>query len=234
MTKKIIGIVGGMGPEATADLFMKIIRATPAARDQDHIRVFMDSNTDIPDRTRAIQGTGPSPVPQLRETVAKLKEAGAQILVMPCNTAHMYYGDIAGDSDVEFLHMMQSTVDYIRREHPQARRIGLLATSGTVESGLYHKVLDATGLETLIPEPEQQARVMEAIYAPWGIKAGQYDRSREYLAEAGRSLIARGADVVIMGCTEIPLALHDGDIEVPLIDATEVLALTAVRCALGK
>ncbi len=234
MTKKIIGIVGGMGPEATADLFMKIIKATPAKIDQEHIRVFIDNNTNIPDRTRAILGQGPSPLPALLDTVAKLKAAGAEILIMPCNTAHIYYPEIAEGAGVEFLHMMESTVNYIKQNYPEAQKVGILATSGTIESKLYHKVLEKNQLIPIAPVPEQQARVMDAIYSDWGVKAGFYDRSKEYFIGVGNTLIKQGADVIIMGCTEIPLALRNGDLAVPLVDATEVLAITAVQHALKE
>jgi len=232
--KKIIGIIGGMGPEATADLFMKIIKATPAQKDQDHIRVLIDSNTDIADRTKAILGTGPTPAIGMQETADKLITAGAEILVMPCNTAHYFYDDIVINESIVFLHMMKETVNYIKTNYPEVQTVGILATSGTISTGMYHKALKENELIPLEPDNEQQQKVMDAIYSSWGIKAGHYEKSRESLKEAGMSLVERGAEAVIMGCTEIPLALRGGDLPVPLIDATLVLAQAAVKAALTQ
>ncbi len=231
MGKKIIGIVGGMGPEATADLFMKIIKATPAEKDQDHLRVIIDNNTNIPDRTKAILGQGVSPVTEIKSTVSKLRHAGADILVMPCNTAHYFYDSIVTDEKLVFLHMMRETVKHIVKHYPKVKKVGILATSGTITTRMYHQALEAQGLIPITPEPDLQDKVMEAIYSSWGIKAGKYAKARQYLIEVGNELMAQGAEAIIMGCTEIPLAMKSGDVKVPLIDATLVLAQSAVELA---
>ena len=231
MPKKIIGIVGGMGPEATADLFLKIIKATPAKKDQDHIRVVIDNNTNIPDRTKAILGEGESPLNAMHDTIKKLKEAGAEILVMPCNTAHYFYNEIANDSSLKFLHMMNETAEYIKEEVSQAKRVGILATSGTIESRMYHNALKERDLVPITPKEEDQQKVMDAIYAPWGIKAGNYKKSKQYLIEVALKLIEQGAGAIVLGCTEIPLVIKEDDLDVPVIDATEVLARAAVKAA---
>ena len=231
MPKKNIGIVGGMGPEATADLFLKIIKATPAKKDQDHIRVFIDNNTNIPDRTKAILGEGDSPLTAMKDTVSKLKQVGAEILVMPCNTAHYFYNDIATDKDLTFLHMMKETANYIKQQYPHARKIGILATSGTIQSQMYHKALKANDLIPLEPSENDQTKVMDAIYASWGIKAGNYTKSKQYLLEVAQQLIEQGAQVLILGCTEIPLVIKEEDLTLPIVDATQVLAEAAVKAA---
>lgn len=232
MSKKIIGIVGGMGPEATADLFMKVIKCTPVEKDQDHIRVIIDSNTNIPDRTKAILGVGPDPVQDMQESVDKLTTAGAEILIMPCNTAHYFYSQLNTGETVTFLHMMNETVKYIKEKYPHMKNIGVLATTGTLQSKLYHQALERENLVCLTPQQEDQQKVMDAIYATWGIKAGYYDRARCLLTEVGESLVQQGAEAVILGCTEIPLVIEEKALSVPAVDATVVLAQAAVKKAL--
>lgn len=231
---KVIGIVGGMGPEATADLFLKIIKETRAERDQDHLRVIIDSNPQIPDRTAAIMGNGTDPVPHLRETAENLIRAGAEVLIMPCNTAHYFYPQIAADLGVPFLHMMQEVAQYIKRTYPQVKQVGLLATTGTLHTRLYHQALEVQGLSAITPTDEMQEQVMEAIYSPQGIKAGHYETPRQLLTAAAEHLVERQAEVIVLGCTEIPLALKPDMVGLPLIDATRVLAQAAVSYAKRK
>lgn len=229
---KVVGILGGMGPEATVDLFAKIVKNTPARRDQDHLRIVVEDDPSIPDRTAAIFEGGPDPLPAMLEAGRRLIGAGADFIVIPCNTAHHFYERLAGRLPVPVLHIMEETARFIARDHPAARRIGLLATTGTVWTGLYDRALAKRGLTVLHPAPAVQEQIMEAIYGRDGIKAGHYDRPRELLTAAGRSLVESGADVVVAGCTEIPLVLKPGLLPVPVIDATEALALAAVTEAL--
>jgi len=230
---RVVGILGGMGPEATVDLFGKIVRNTPAARDQDHLRIVVENDPTIPDRTAAIFEGGPDPVPAMLEAGRRLVRAGVDFIVIPCNTAHYYYDRLTAGLDVPILHIMEETADLIARRHPAARRVGLLATTGTVRAGLYDRALAARGLEVIHVAPSVQEMVMRAIYGRDGIKAGVYDGPREILIAAGRALAEDGADVVVAGCTEIPLVLKEGMLPVPVIDATEALALAAVAEALG-
>jgi len=229
--EKVVGILGGMGPEATVDLMAKIIRATPARTDQEHLRIIVDCNPKIPDRTDAILGRGPDPTPALVETARNLQRAGADFIVIPCNSAHYFYPQLSQAVTIPVLHMMREVARHIVREWPQVRRVGLLAATGTVRSGLYARELGAQGRETLTPEEEVQQRLMEAIRM---IKAGARERARDICLEAGRQLARSGAEVVVAGCTEIPLVLGDGDLPVPAVDATVVLARAAVRTALGR
>lgn len=227
--KRTIGIIGGMGPEATADLYLKIIRATPARRDQDHFHVLIDSNPAIPDRTAAIFGRGEDPVPALQETARNLELAGADFLVMPCNTAHYFYSEIRAAVRIPILHMMRETAAYTVDRWPGLRRVGLLATDGTLKTRLYHQAFAERGVEVLEPAAADQELVMRAIYGEDGIKAGQHEGPRRILLAVAQGLVAAGAEAVVAGCTEIPLVLRDGDLAVPVIDATWILALAAVR-----
>lgn len=223
---KTIGIVGGMGPEATCDLYLKIIRNTPADKDQDHIRTIIDSNPKIPDRTAFILGQGPDPRPLLIETARNVERAGASFLVLPCNTAHYFHKDVQDAVGIPVLHMMEEVARYLKGK---VELVGILATSGTLKTGLYEKALSEAGIRSLVPSGEDQEKVMEAIYS---VKAGKLQHGRELILEQGRKLAHRGAQAVIAGCTEIPLILKQGDLDVEVVDATEILAKACVRLAL--
>jgi len=231
--RPVVGILGGMGPEATVDLFAKIIRATPARRDQDHLHIVIDNRPQVPDRTAAIFGQGEDPLPELLRGLRLLLTAGVDLIAMPCNTAHYFHRDLqAAAGGVPVLHMMQEVAAYCRRQPADLRRVGLLATTGTLRSRLYQVALAAADLEVLIPDAQGQERVMRAIYDPQtGIKAGHYAEPRRLLRAEAARLVRRGAQAVIAGCTEIPLALSPADVDVLYIDATEVLARAVVRRA---
>ncbi|MGE5654167.1 MAG: aspartate/glutamate racemase family protein [Bacillota bacterium] len=229
--EKIIGILGGMGPEATVDLYAKIIRATGATRDQDHLRVIIDSNPKIPDRTAAILNGGVDPIPALVETACNLERAGADLIAMPCNTAHFFHAAVQKAVAIPILHMPLETAGYIRTSLPSVKRVGLLATTGTVKSGIYAEACTRNGLEMLSPDDPMQELVTIAIFGPQGIKAGGRDLPRQQLLMAAESLIARGVDAIILGCTEIPLALQPGMLPLPLVDATQILAEAAIAAA---
>jgi len=229
MPRKIIGILGGMGPEATVDLFLKVVKSTPAKRDQDHLRIIVDNNPQIPDRTAAILRGGEDPTPALVETARNLERAGADFLIIPCNTAHYFHGRIQDAVSIPVLHMMTATADEIKTRG--IANVGLLASDGTVQSGLYHKALTERGVEIIVPSPSTQEKLMAAIY---GVKSGEFVASARVAREAAEELIEAGAGAVIAGCTEIPLILKDSDVSKPVIDATLALARAAVQRALGE
>src|SRR6056297_302659 len=229
--KKIVGIAGGMGPEATVDLYKKILKATPAVKDQDHLRILIDNNTDVPDRTKANKEEGPSPVEEIRKSLRFLEDGGAEVFAMPCNTAHYYYNEVKKEIEGELIHMMDEVAYHIKDKYPAVKKVGILATSGTLETKLYHKALERMRLEVVEPKDNAQLEVMEAIYAPWGIKAGKYKEAKTVLKRVSQKLITDGADLIIMGCTEIPLALDRADVQVELLDATQVLANAVVAKA---
>lgn len=221
----VVGILGGMGPEATCDLFMKIIRNTPAQKDQDHLRVIIDSNPKIPDRTAYILGHGQDPRPLLIETAKNVEKAGASFIAIPCNTAHYFHKDIQENVSIPVLHMMDEVAKYL---DGRVKKVGILATTGTVRTGLYTKALAKVDIETVLPDEEDQRFVMESIYY---VKAALLDKARDLILEQARKLEAQGCDAVIAGCTEIPLILKDGDLAVEVIDATDILAKACVSRA---
>ena len=226
---KTIGILGGMGPEATADLFLKILRETKAGKDQDHIPVLIDSNTRIPDRTAAILRGGADPRPEMIASAKRLSAAGAGVYVMPCNTAHYFYDDLLPYVKGSFLHMPRLTAAEAKKTGD--RKIALLATSGTIDSGIYHAAFReiAPEIELLIPEGEDQKAVMDLIYE--GIKKGVSDYSYDRVNGTVDRLRKKGAERFILGCTELPIAYASGKLEIDPIDPTLVLARAAVLAA---
>ena len=226
--KKIIGIIGGMGPLATADLFEKIIRAADAARDQDFPHIIVDCNTDIPDRTAAILSGGEDPVPQLVRSAHALEAAGADVLVMPCNTAHWFYDDLCLQTRLPVLHMLRLTADRLEREG--VRAVGLLATDGTIQTGIYEKLLADRGIRVVKPDAPGQRRVMSAIYD--GVKAGNLDAiDVPALRRTLDAMTAQGAERFVLGCTELPIVFARCDLPYPVADPTQILAEAAVSFA---
>ena len=226
--KKTIGILGGMGPLATADLFRKITLLTKAGCDNDHIRVYIDSNAQIPDRTAAILNGGKDPLPEMRSALHSLEACGASCVIMPCNTAHYFYPAIQASTKCPILHMLRLTAEEIKsRGHI---KVALLATDGTVKTGIYAKLFEEYGIDYMLPEPEEQRLVMSMIYD--GIKADneQYFDT-EPIKAALRAMQQRGADAFVLGCTELPIAFDDFELDFPTVDPTRVLAKNAVLAA---
>lgn len=233
MTRRLtIGILGGMGPLATVDCYRKIIAATPASRDQDHLHVIIDADPTIPDRTAALLEGGPDPTPQLVAAARRLERAGADFLIVPCNTAHAFLDRVQAAIGIPIVSMIEETAR--RAEHtvrPNAT-VGLLATSGTIAAGLYQAALSSRGLSVAVPESSDQERVMVAIGR---VKAGRLDHeTRELVQAVAQRLLEGGAEALILGCTELPLVLDHVALPVPLLDPTRILAEAAVAIALGE
>lgn len=218
-----------MGPAATADLFGKIIGATAAGSDPDHLRVLIDSNPAIPNRTDAILSAGADPGPALIETARGLEKAGADLLVMPCNTAHWYLERIRAATEVPILDMIAETARSLA-ETSDAGMVGILATSGTLATGLYARALESVGRTWIVPDTGSQARLMRAIHL---VKSGEPEQAAPLVVETLLDLVSRGAQVIVLGCTELPIALVGRRLPVPAVDPTMVLARAAVAAAGG-
>jgi aspartate racemase len=222
-----------MGPEATNRLCALVTAATPARRDQDHIPVITYNNPRIPERVAGVCGGGKSPVPELARTARVLEDAGADMILMPCNLAHFFIGEIQAAVRVPVLDIIEETVRFVVGLYPRGRAAGLLASTPTIGCGLYGKAFGRHGVRVIAPDDEEQERkVMRAIYGPEGVKSGGKAGPRALLKDAARSLAAAGADVIIAGCTEVPLVLSRSDVSVPVVDPLEVVAGVAVRLAL--
>lgn len=229
MNDKIIGIIGGMGPEATADLYMKIIKETKVKEEQEHFRVIIDSNTKIPDRTRAILEKGESPVNAIVETANTLGKAGVDIGCMPCITAHYFFDEVQSQVPFKIINALEELNLYLKNNYPNIKNIGILATTGTVKTGLFNKYL--TDFNIIYPDEDTQSKkVMEAIYGESGIKKGNTGKENlNLLVEATEELVDKGAKLIIGGCTEITLVLKPYNIDKPLIDPMDVVAKSIVR-----
>ncbi|MFE3032533.1 aspartate/glutamate racemase family protein [Streptomyces canus] len=227
---EIIGILGGMGPAATADFYTKLVAATPGTSDQDHLRTVIWSDPTIPDRTDALLGDGPDPTPWLLHGGRVLREAGATVIAIPCNTAHAFVPRIEDHVGLPIIHMIGEVARHLGAISPPIRTVGLLATTGTVRAGLYQEWLDRVGIRLVLPDDVSQSReVMTGIRA---VKAGvRGDSTTALLARAARRLTDQGAQAVIAGCTEIPLGLPPAAVEVPLADPSLVLAQALVNLA---
>jgi len=231
MTHKTIGVLGGMGPWATLDFFEKILRLTPAKTDQEHLRVIIDNNPKIPDRSPAIVGTGEDPTPALVAGARTLQQAGADVIVIPCNTAHYFYERVQNAVSIPVLHIMEEVAATAREEVPTARVLGILATAAAISSGLYARACARRGIEVVNPDPSGQQVVNRAIY---GVKGGQMGPEiTAGLKKIADGLVGRGAQALVLGCTELPFVLKPQDVRVPLLDSNQILARAAVRFATG-
>lgn len=220
-----IGILGGVGPEATADVFKKIIKATSAKIDQDHIETIIISNPKIPDRTNAILYGGESPIAEMLKTAKTLEALQVNCIVIPCNTAHYYFAPLQKEISIPIINLIKETVEHIKLNYPFVTKVGLLATTGTIVSKIYDKELAKSGIEIIhVDEDIQENFVMEAIYSPKGIKAGFKIKPRALLKYAAMHLHSKGAQIIIKGCTEIALVLTKKNCPQILVDPAKIVA----------
>ena len=223
---KTIGILGGMGPAATIEFFRRLVAATPAAIDQAHVRILIDNNPQVPDRTDAIFGNGPDPGPVLAQMARGLAASGADFLTMPCNTGHVFQEAIREAVDIPFIDMIDETVRALT-----VKKVGLLATTGTVRTGLYREACDLRDIELVTPNDEDQELVMDIIRR---VKAGGSGSSvRKHAAAIISRLADRGAEAVIAGCTEISLIPGAG-MPIKWIDALDCLVAASMQLALNS
>lgn len=225
-----VGILGGMGPEATVELFRRILSLTPAGKDQDHLHVLIDSNPKIPDRTRAILNDGESPLPALSVAAHNLERSGADFIAIPCNTAHYWLNSLRETVSIPIIDMISETAACVASNTPPVHTIGLLATAGTLSTGLYQQAFSKMGIQLLISNDEQEIKIMRSIDR---IKAGDHSAQAVVLDVVER-LIARGAEGIIPGCTELSLVISQGSLSVPVFDPLSILAERAVAWARGE
>jgi aspartate racemase len=215
-----------MGPRATVDLFQKLVDATPAKQDRDHIPVLVYSLPQIPDRTAAILHGGPSPLPEMCRGVRTLESAGASLIVVACNTAHYWFEEMQRKAYVPLLHIAEAVLDDLRSAVAPGATIGILATSGTAQAGIYDDVLSRDGFVCMTPSAHDQKRIDAGIGL---VKAGRTCEAAPIFRDVMKALVANGADALILACTEIPLAVDSASNFVPTIDATAALARQCVR-----
>ena len=234
-----VGMIGGLGPAATVDLYDKIVKATPAKVDQAHIKLVVEQNPQIPDRTAALLEGGEDPTLALYNCAERLERDGCDVIIVPCNTAHAFVPYLERYLKTPFVNMQQTALDEIKAKLGDAARVGLLATSGTIRTGIYGDKAKAMGLPIFVPDETHQARVMAAIYGPQGAKAGFTDGvCREDLLSAAEYLVKTyDCNCLILGCTELPLILDESDAfdvagkSVVVVDPTAALARRVVGLA---
>jgi aspartate racemase len=232
--QKILGVVGGVGPSATVDFMDKIIRLTPASRDQDHIRMIVDHDPTIPDRTAYLLGEGMDPTASILAACKRLEAYGADLIAIPCNTAHAFIEPIQRDLTIPIVNMLLETAQYVENHHGGVETIGLLATNGTLKSRIYHDLIEQMGRTVVVPDEVHQGLVMKAIYA---VKAGNTEGTNlEEFRLALAHIINAGAELVILGCTELPLLsarIEMNRESIPVLDPGEILARKCVEICQG-
>lgn len=223
---KKIGIIGGMGPLATYDLAEKIVYYKHAKKDQDNVHVYIDCNTDIPDRTQAILYGGKDPLPEIVKSAILLEGIGADVLVMPCNTAHYFYDRIVPFLDVPLLNMPRETAQYLKAEKVQ--KAAVLSTDGTRKSRIYDRALEEMGIEAIYPSDESQKELMKIIYE--NVKANICEVKPESISKVLAEVKEKGAQRWILACTELPIAFKmAGLTDCNCVDPTAILARAALK-----
>lgn len=225
--QKTIGIIGGMGPLATADLFSKLINMTAAECDREHIHIIIDNNPSTPDRTKAILYGGESPLPYLTASAHNLVTVGADFLIIPCITSHYYMDSLRSAIDAPIISIIEETAKELLKNG--IKKVALLATDGTGKSRVFDKVFSTVGIEILYPSAEAQKSLMGIIYD--GVKAGATEYDTSLLNADIDRMGSEGAEAVILGCTELPLAAKMYGINGKLIDPTDILAKAAIKYA---
>ncbi len=229
---KVVGILGGMGPEATLDLCDQIIKLTPAEKDQDHIPILIYNNPRIPDRTSNMLANNISELKIIIEELQKgariLEQGGADFVLMPCNTAHKFAEEIQAAISIPFINMIEVTVQYIADVFPDTAKAGILGTDGTLQSYLYQKFLEEKNIKPVIPDNDiQKEYVMKAIY---NIKRGKKDeKTKRLFLKAKRHLEDKAASAIIFGCTELPLIFDVNTPNSSIINPTKILADLAIE-----
>ena len=229
MYDRVIGVLGGLGPEATVDFCFRIIGNTNAPTEQDHIRCIVDNNPKAPNRNHAIAGNGPSPAPAFEDSARMLERCGVDFIVMPCNTAHAFVDAILQSISIPFISMIDETCNHLSENHQNIEHIGLLAADGCLRANLYQTKLEESGFTVVLLNSTQQEAFMRTVY---DIKQfGASKKSIKDMEDNAHTLISAGAEIILAGCTEIPLVLKPESISVPLVETTEILAKQSVRYA---
>lgn len=227
---KTIGILGGMGPRATADLFEKIIANTPAAIDQDHLHIIINNNPQIPSRVDAFVNKKANPLPALIQSALVLEKAGADFIIMPCHTAHIWIEELQKNTSIPFYNMIENTVSYIIENQSNTQKILILATPATIEKQLYQKLFQKNNLNFVVPSMSEQKVVYDLILK---VKSG-YIKDNPYiesLNEILKSYKKKGVTLFLAACTEIPLLFPFLSKDKKILDPILMLAKMAIQKA---
>ena len=228
--KKLLGVLGGMGPIATAYFMELVIRMTDALRDQEHLDMLVYSVPSVPDRTGFILGASrESPLPEMIRVGRALANQGAERIAIPCVTAHYFYRELEESIPVPIINGLAQTVEHLKQRGVE--QAGIMATDGTITAGLFRNAMLARGIRPIVPSPERQKDVMRLIYDD--IKANRPPRM-EVFGRVREELLAMGAQTIVLGCTELSLIKRDYPVGAGFLDTMEVLAQRAVLECGGK
>lgn len=218
---KKLGVLGGMGPMATVDFVKRIVEKSPARSDQEHMSMIISNDPVIPDRTKHILENGENPLEKMLKNLMNLKDSGATKVVIPCNTAHYWLDKLSHNERVSFISIIDAVMNEASRR--QMCRVGVLATNATIQTGIYTNAIETRGMQAIVPTENEQIQVMEGIYC---VKAGQIEQGRRLMEPVFDSLLEKGADGVVLGCTEIPLAFDalPADKMAKALDSLDLLA----------
>jgi len=227
---KTVGVIGGLGPLATLDFFDRVLKRTRAVKEQEHLRLIIDNNTKIPDRNAYMRGEGSSPGPALAASAKGLEVAGAEVIVMACNTTHIWESEIRAAISVPFLSIIDETAAVVADLRPEA--VGVLAVDACLKGGLYQEALKKAGVKALLLSEDSQKTFMDLVYR---IKSGDTGETvKRAMVTLARRLEAQGAEAIIAGCTEIPIVLSADDIDGELVSSTDVLVERTILFAGGQ
>jgi aspartate racemase len=230
----ILGVLGGMGPLASAQFMLRLTLLTPAARDQEHIPAVLWSDPRVPDRTRGKRAGGADPLPWLLHGIEGLKRAGCGAIAIPCNTAHGWYDEMQRAAGVPILHIVEAAAADLRRIGISSGTIGVMGTQATLDMRLYQERLGSLGWDCIIPSQVQMDRLVSPAIAR--VKANRVAEAYEPLARVVNALADRGAAAIVLGCTEIPLGIQAGPMEAlhaPVVDTIDALARASIAWARG-
>lgn len=228
--EKVVGVIGGMGPEATLDLFYKIIKNTPVERDQDHIHLIIDNYPQIPDRTSFILGKGENPLPYILKSAKLLENIGVDVICMPCNTSHFFEEDIKREIKVPFISIIKCVIEELKNVYKKYKNVGLLATKGTIITKIYENPIKKEGFNFIKPSDEIQKDLMDIIYS---IKSGKLTQNIDKFKKVIDNYISLDAEILITGCTEISLILPHVETKIPIIDSNLSLAKSVIKFVKG-
>jgi len=229
-TTGTVGILGGMGPEATSLFFQRIVQYTPANSDQEHLKIIIYNDPKIPDRTEAIVNNGVSPIEKAREGLLFLERSNVDLIAIPCVTIHYFFDELVKFINTPILNIVQETASYIKETYPDIKRVGILATTGTIKGYIFQKIFHPQDLEIIMPGDNGQKILMESIYGRNGIKAGiTVGHPKQQIITVAQDLVRNGAEIIVGGCTEIPILLGQVDLQVPFMDTLVILAQAVIR-----
>lgn len=229
--KRKLGIIGGMGARAGAMLFKKIIEASPAVKDQEFIEIILHNNSAVPDRTKCIVHGEASPVKEILKSVELFNQNQVDVMVLACITSYAFLNQFEDQCQAVIIHPVKCTLNHILENYPEVNKVGLLATSGTLKTGLYQNEFEDSGVEVITLNSEDQEEIfMESVYMENGLKSADISKKAISLMKlAASKLMSQGAQLIIGGCTEVQIVFSKNTSEIPYVDTVDVTVEEVIR-----